>query len=202
MGIKRLDEEKDHWSSDDVLKTVVIKRSMSRNRYLDIKKRIHFCDEDLSDKSDPIYKIRYLLNNTRDKAQQLYQPSKQLSIDESLIAFKVRFIFIQYLSKKSSKFGIKFYVLAESKTGFMINWICFSGKIEGNGSQTENIVNKLLECIPEQTGHEIYCDNFYTSIPLAESLSERGFAMTGTIRQNRVGLPLEYKKRCFKIKQK
>ena len=33
MGIKRLDEEKDHWSSDDVLKTVVIKRSMSRNRY-------------------------------------------------------------------------------------------------------------------------------------------------------------------------
>ena len=172
---------------------LLIKTCMARNRYLEIKQRLHFCDENLNLGADPLFKVRFLLNYIRVKSKNLNQVSKEVSIDESLVGFKGRFKHILYISSKSTKFAIKFYVLAESKTGFMLNWICYCGKTDGKSTPTESIVHQLLESIDDNTGHELYCDNYYSSVSLAEKLSEKGISMTGTVRQNRKGLPLQFK---------
>ena len=44
--------------------------------------------------------------------RKVYQPSKQLSVDESLILFKGCLHFKQYIKTKRSRFGIKLHELA------------------------------------------------------------------------------------------
>lgn len=43
-----------------------------------------------------------------------YYPSKELAIDESLILWKGRLSFRQYLKGKAHQYGIKLYVLADA----------------------------------------------------------------------------------------
>ena len=45
-------------------------------------------------------------------------------------------------------------------------------------------MEKRLDC-----GHELYVDNFYTSVPLARELLKRKTLLCGTLRRNRKGLP-------------
>ena len=154
------------------------------------------------DKKDNLNKVRLLLDKLPKISQNLYQPSKQLSIDESLVKFKGRFKYKQYIPSKASKFGIKFYVLAESTTGFLIDWMCSTDKKPNPGRRTENIVFKLLESIEDNSGHELYTDNYYSSIRLAEKLSEKGIGFTGTIRQNRSGMPFHFQKDICNLNSK
>ena len=45
-----------------------------------------------------------------------------------MVSFKGRIWFIQYLPKKPNKWGLKAYVLADSKTGYTYNWSLYTGK--------------------------------------------------------------------------
>lgn len=57
---------------------------------------------------DPLYKIRPLIDLVAKTYLEHYEPDEALSIDESMIKFKGRLSFQQYLpSKPSSKWGIK-----------------------------------------------------------------------------------------------
>ena len=60
--------------------------------------------------------------------QKAYNPSRELSIDESMIGFKGRLSFIQYLPKKPTKRGMKAFVLADSKNGYTYNWRLYTGE--------------------------------------------------------------------------
>ncbi|XP_054159029.1 piggyBac transposable element-derived protein 4-like [Oppia nitens] len=148
---------------------------MSRDRYFAIKRGLHFCDEETGDKSDEIYKVRMLLTHITQVSQHLYVPKKELSVDESLVAFK-------------------------GQSGYMLNLLCHCG--DESTSSTKDIVLKLLECMGEMSGHDIYTDNYYTSIELAEELIYRGMSLTGTLRKNRRGLPLNFKKFALKLSRK
>ena len=60
--------------------------------------------------------------------QQHSRLSKQLAIDEAMIAFRGRVGFRQYIRGKPQPWGIKAYVLSESKTGYMYNLLIYYGK--------------------------------------------------------------------------
>ena len=76
---------------------------------------------------DPLYKIRPLLTSLLANFQAAYTLHQELSIDEAMVGFKGRLSFIQYLPKKPTKWGIKAYVLADSKTGYVYNWRLYTG---------------------------------------------------------------------------
>ena len=68
-----------------------------------------------------------------------------------------------------------------------------SGKdvtLPASSSVTESIVLELAKGL-ENRGHNLYCDNYYTSIPLFSSLQRLGFGACGTVRSNRRGVPKE-----------
>ena len=78
MGINRLYDERDHWCSDELINTPAIQKAMSRKRYFEIKRFLHFFDESSVDKTDSLYKVRLLLDELPKVSQKHYQMDKQL----------------------------------------------------------------------------------------------------------------------------
>ena len=52
-----------------------------------------------------------------------------MSIDEAMVSFKGRAWFMQYMPKKPKKWGLKAFSLADSKTGYTLNWKLYAGKL-------------------------------------------------------------------------
>lgn len=58
-----------------------------------------------------LYKIRPLINYFNNKMQQLYYPSKNLSLDEFMVLYRGRLVFKQYIKNKRHKYGLTLYML-------------------------------------------------------------------------------------------
>ena len=76
---------------------------------------------------DPLYKLRPFLESFIANCQAAYNPNRELSVDEAMVGFKGRLAFIQYLPNKPTKWGMKAYVLADSITGYVLNWRLYTG---------------------------------------------------------------------------
>ena len=53
--------------------------------------------------------------------QKAYNPGKEVSLGDSIIGFKGKLSFLLYMPKKPTKWGMKAFVLADSKTGYTYN---------------------------------------------------------------------------------
>ncbi|CAB3997610.1 Hypothetical predicted protein [Paramuricea clavata] len=67
-------------------------------------------------KTDKLAKIRPRISKLENAFENVYVPGKNISIDEGLIKFNGRLSFKQYMPKKTNKFGIKVWMLADSET--------------------------------------------------------------------------------------
>jgi len=67
---------------------------------------------------DRLYKVRPLLDYLFEKFQSVYGIQQDVSVDESLLLWKGRLVFKQYLPLKRSRFSIKLFKLCESSTGY------------------------------------------------------------------------------------
>ena len=122
----------------------------------------------------------------------MYTPERQLAIDETLIKFKGKLHFRQFIPIKPSRFGIKAFTLAESSSGYVLNSKIYIGK-ERNEVQRDlgrKVVTSVFQPYLDK-GYYAFMDNYYTSVGLFEELEERNTLCCGTVRSNRVGLPKE-----------
>lgn len=56
-GYHTLSSLRDYWSSQPSLGIQIVKQTMSRNKFLEIKRFLHFCNNDVLDKSDKLTKV-------------------------------------------------------------------------------------------------------------------------------------------------
>ena len=56
-------------------------------------------------------KINLLTEHLNVRMREIYTPDKCLSIDESMVLWRGRLVFRQYIKNKSHKYGIKFFEL-------------------------------------------------------------------------------------------
>lgn len=117
---------------------------------------------------------------------------ENLSLDESLLLFRGRLSFRQYIKNKKARYGIKFYFVC-TKDGYVLNMQIYSGRSEGGLSKIETLVTSLLEPYLDR-GHHIFMDNFYNSVGLSKKLLRRKTHTTGTLRANRRNNPKELTK--------
>jgi hypothetical protein len=87
-------------------------------------------------------------------------------LDERLVISKHRSGIRQFIKDKPAKFGIKLWVIAESKTGYTSDFDVYAGKAGSDLSTNEhdlgyNVVMKLSEHLLNQ-GCNIFFDNFYS----------------------------------------
>ena len=137
-----------------------------------------------------------------ESCRKVYSPGKSLSLDESLVLFKGRLSFKQYINTKRARFGIKLYQLC-TFNGILLDFIVYHGnlaqrlvRMEKSCLTTERIPVTLMQNYFEK-GHHLFMDNFYTSLPLAKYFLEHGTCITGTIRDSRKHFPTKWKSLCL-----
>lgn len=112
----------------------------------------------------PDSKIRPLIDHFNRVATYFYTPDRNISVDESLIGTRGRTAMLQYIPSKAAKFGVKFWVLAESTTGYVAHLKCYLGKKftpTSNLLQGTEVVLRLLKiCNLLQKGYHVVSDSF------------------------------------------
>ena len=200
MGIIKLPKLELYWQKRKWFFDIPsFNKVMARDRFYQIWRYLHFCDETKAPQNedpnrDKLYKIRPLLTKVLHNFESNYVPDKILSIDESMIPFKGRIGFRQFIQSKRTRFGIKVWVLAESNTGYIPRLQIYTGKDRenepGEVGQGMRVVNDLI--VPyEHKGYHLYVDNFYTSPELFKSLFDRDVYACGTLRKGRRGFPVD-----------
>ena len=166
---------------------------MSRNRFENISAFFHVVttEEEDSNSNDPLKKIRGMQDRVQKACAQYYHPLCELSIDERMVKSKARSHFRQYLKNKPTKWGFKYFVLADP-TGYTLDFNLYcgarrSGPISEHGLCYDVVMN-LIQMYPHQ-GYFLFMDNFYTSPTLVKVLKDRDIWSTGTLRINRKDIP-------------
>jgi len=105
---------------------------MGRDHFYSLLRYLHLADSTSQKQKgkkghNPLFKVRFLIDHLSAMYPQYYHPSRYLSIDEMMVETRCRISFLQYLPKKSTKFGIKVWVNAEAKTGYVLNFQVYTG---------------------------------------------------------------------------
>lgn len=107
--------------------------------------------------------VSWLLNHINQECVHLFQPQRNLPIDECTVKSKVRSGIWQYIRDKVTKFGYKLWVLADSRTGYTrTTWLSLC---------TGTTWSKV----------HVYMDNFYTSAKTASHLYEQTTLVTSAL---------------------
>jgi hypothetical protein len=207
MGMKRQPNYKSYWGKVGTLfHCPIISNIMTRERFIQLRRCLHITNPGTYEhipKGDPHYdklrQVRWLVEEIRNACTREWSLGKFLTIDEMMVRYKGSYSPIrQYMPKKPEKWGIKFWVLADSVSKFIYCFEIYCGKnleaeirVEGRhgeGGSAYGMVMTLLRGL-EEKGHCVVMDNFFCSIPLFEDLMKKGIYATGTVRSNRIGLP-------------
>ena len=200
MGLIQVSKIRDYWSTHYTCNIPFFRQTFSRDRFLQIFGMLHVGDIQSRAKEK---KITPFIDLMSPIIQDNYILGQHIAVDESVISFKGRVSFKQYLKGKPNPWGVKAYVLSDSLTGYMHKLQMYYGKdtplIDRPELQhTVKVVLTLVHHLRDK-GYDLYTDRFYTSPCLADELTKLGITLTGTIMSNKKGLPLKVKQ---KIKQK
>ncbi|KAK9754487.1 Transposase IS4 [Popillia japonica] len=200
------DEPMDFFSlflTDDLLENIVTET----NRCLHFSKNPERGDLGYGDR---LSKIRWLQDFFNQRIDEIYYPNKNLSLDESMVLWRGRLIFRQYIKNKKHKFGVKLYILSEPNGLVLKARMLYTGaekdmqgelghsanvvislvkKYFENGHSLFNSANVVISLVKKyfENGHSLFTDNYYNSVSLCKELLLRKTYVTGTLRQNRKG---------------
>ena len=118
MGINKLPEIRDYWSTNEFLHYSPIADRITRDRFEQITRYLHFADNDTlpargEEGFSRLQKVDPIISALKHNFQSAYYPHCQVSIDEAMIPFKGRSSIKQYLPLKPVKRGFKVWAMAE-----------------------------------------------------------------------------------------
>jgi hypothetical protein len=170
---------KDYWNepttNHGVFTSAFMREHMSRDRFFTIFRRMHL---------DP----DFLFSQLQKNSQEYWDPSQEISIDETIYPFKGRFQYRQKIARKPHNTGLKFFLLADSsgkfysfceinQIGYIINLFFYKGQAtkeipvdenedEQKELQTVKIIRYFLENskLAPEWKHVLYCDKYYGSL--------------------------------------
>jgi hypothetical protein len=182
---------KDYWSTNPISHSPFFARTMSRDRYMQIRWNLHFSDNSVAS-ADRLHKIKPILNILRRTFKEAYSPGENLCVDESLLLWKGPLSFKQFNPNKRARFGIKLFVLCDA-TSYVLDLIFYTGAAteldekEILGVSTSVVTTLMAPYL--DVGHKLYVDNWYTSPNLFLLLHDRKTNACGTVRINRKNMP-------------
>ena len=189
MSIAHIPVLEDYWKRDPVLQYAPIADLISRDRFRDISRYLHFADNSSLiphgiPGHDCLGKVLPILTHLCQRFAALYDPRRESSIDEAMIKFQGRSSLKQYMPIKPIKRGIKVWVLADSINGYFSQLEVYTGK-QPDQVETglESRVFRSLTADFRGTHHLIVFDNFFMQYRLMEDLLEDGLYGCGTARK-------------------
>lgn len=138
---------------------------------------------------DKLAPIRNVYDKWNHNLKAVYTPGKNITVDEQLVPYRGRCPFRQYIPSKPAKYGIKIWVLCDSKSWYAYNTQIYVGR-NRNATPERNLGRRVvLDLVEGLSDRNVTCDNFFTSYELAEDLHNNRMTILGTIRKNRTEIP-------------
>jgi len=192
MGLVQMPSIESYWSTKSRYLNSIAGKTMPRNRFELILRFWHFSDNLKAPVDDRIYKVRGLIERLVKNYQSVMEPGEYMAIDESMVPFRGRLKFRQYIPGKAHKYGSKLFKICEVN-GYTHDVNVYAGKNQVNGKDLACRVVLELSNPFLNAGRTIVTDNFYTSLPLANELLKNNTHLIGTLRSNRIRLPEIFK---------
>ena len=110
---------------------------MSRERFQLLQRSLHFQNnqDPLYNPNDPdrdgLFKIRTLIDMVRQKFSSVHYPPENLTVNESLVLYKGRLLYKQYIRTKRTRYGIKMFELATAD-GILLDFMIYQGNIQSS----------------------------------------------------------------------
>jgi len=133
-----------YWKNSELFNLNFFCSHMSRNRFMLILSALHFSH---SESNNRLNKIENIVNYFNKKMEEVYEPNKNLVLDESMFFFLSRLVFRQYIKNKRHKYRVKLYMLTKP-SGFVHRVMIYSGQahdISLDCCHTEYVVENLME---------------------------------------------------------
>jgi hypothetical protein len=182
------------WSKTEGRKC--ISQFMSCHRFQQLTKYLRF---DLTN-SRPTQRLQTkfapmgsIFDMWEQKLSRPFIPYEYVTVDETLVPFRGRCSFKQYMPSKPAKYGLKFWCLCDAKTAYCLHMRPYLGTDHGAVRATglgKRVVLDLTERL--DAGRTVVTDNFFTSLELLRELHARNLGLVGTVRKNRRELPPEF----------
>ena len=198
---KRRNGPNQWFSADPVLGNQCIRRLMNLKRFLKILQSISVCSLTNPRGHEagyhPIMKVSEFKEALEKRFQFLYEPGKNLSVDETLlrpygqIGFKVRIV------TKRSRYGIKMYVCTDAVDEYVLCTSMYTGGDRGD-LMSESSFKKTTQVVLDLVNHYkgtyrgIKTDRYYTSVELCIELEKIQLSNTGKRMKNRVPKELRW----------
>lgn len=198
QSIVKKPDMKLYWSNNPMLATPFFPQTMTCRRFHHIKQFLHFEDNDSYDPqthpNPKLNKIWPIYTKLVTNFRSMCTPEQNITIDESLLLYKGRLGWIQYIPLKRARFGIKTYLLCESKSGYVWNFLIYTG--HGtllNPEFRDHLVSmQVVLTLAEPLFGKGYCltmDNYYNCPRLADILITHQTDVYGTLKVNRKDVP-------------
>ena len=139
---------------------------MARKRFEDIKKYLHFVDNNHHQIGEKLAKIRLLQDKVNRSLQQFGVFSKDLSIDEQMVSYIGRHSSKMFIRGKPRRFGYKNLVLA-SGYGYPYKFETYTkaSKLKDRSKPLgPQVVCSLLSVVKNPTCYRFYFDKFLRPI--------------------------------------
>lgn len=207
MGLNSRPDITDYFSRDWTQRMPFFSDVFSKDKFLLLFWNLHFAMADSKFKDS---RIKPVLEKINLKCRVHYLPSSRVAVDASTILFKGRFGSTVFNPLKPVKRGMKAFVLADSSNGYVFGFKLYLGKSTYDDAtnllKTTKVVKELCQAVNERKmnpslWHHVYTDRYYTSPELARELGAINFLLTGTVMNNRKGLPSEFKEKRQSTKQ-
>jgi Transposase IS4 len=139
--------------------------------------------------ADPLSRVRPLIQSLQHSFPRHYAPSRCLTLDEAMVAFKGRSPIKQYIPSKPHKWGYKIYCLASDD--YLLHFEVYQGKEEHPSPLgiTYDTVMRMTTKYQHQQ-YFLFTDNWFTSPAVLDELKRRGIHCCGSVKRNRRGMPV------------
>ena len=150
-----------------------------------------------------VEKVNSICKFFQNKMSILLSPYQNVAVDKQLVKWKHRSGIRQYIATKPVKFGVKLWVLADSKiaTLLILTFIFWKTNQTYKYGLGYGVLMKLAQPLINQ-GYRIFFDNFYMPVKLLNDLFILNTPSCGTVTENRKGFPNSMKNRKIWAKKK
>ena len=184
-----------YWSTKTLYHCTWARAFMSRDRFKALLGMLHV-DSGSEEKENKLRKISPFISTLKEKCQALFQPYQQVAVDERIVKSKHRSRIRQYIKNKPVEFGIKLWLLADSKSGYTIDFKVHTGSADRDPNAAPlsihglgyGVLRNLCKSLEGQ-GYHMFFDNYYTSPQLVRDSWEKNVPSCGTAAENRRGFP-------------
>ncbi|KAL1279369.1 hypothetical protein QQF64_026042 [Cirrhinus molitorella] len=164
----------------------IFRATMSLERFHIISRDLRFDNRETRAsrrERDKLAAVRDVWDKWIEILPLMYNPGPQITVDERLVPFRGRCPFRQFMPKKPARYGIKIWAACDAKSSYAYNMQIYTGKPPGGAPERDQGMRVVLQMSEGLQGHNITCDNFFTSYRLGEELLKRKITMLGTIKK-------------------